>query len=237
MRIIPAIDIINGQCVRLVNGDFQKKSVYSNDPLEVALRFEDSGIKYLHLVDLDGAKNGSPQNLSILENISSNTELEIDFGGGVSSEQDIIDIFNAGADQVNIGSLAVRDPKLVKEILIKFTSEKIILAADVLNDCIAIDAWQSETTTTIYDFLKDYKTAGLKYAVCTDISKDGMLLGPALGLYENLFEQFDLSLIASGGVKDMDDIIDLHNLGLDGVIIGKAIYEGYINLEDLSAYA
>ncbi len=237
MRIIPAIDIIDGQCVRLVKGDFQRKSVYSGNPVDVAKRYEESGIKYLHLVDLDGAKNGSPQNLGILEQICTSTSLIVDFGGGISKEEDIQNIFNAGASQVNIGSLAHRDSDLVKEFILKFSVDKVIIAADVLDECIAVDAWQSGTNTTIYEFLEDYLDVGLKYVVCTDISKDGTMEGTSLELYKKLKKRFDIRFIASGGVKDLADINKLQEMEMDGVIIGKAIYEGAITLKDLTAYA
>ena len=236
MRILPAIDLIDGKCVRLKQGDFAQKTIYSADPVEVAMGFEQAGLKYLHLVDLDGAKGGKPTNLDILERIASKTSLTIDFGGGISSIQNLKDVLNAGADQVNIGSLAVRDPELVKEWINAY-GPKIVLSADVRGRNIATNAWQDASEITLMDFLTDFSTAGLQYVACTDVSKDGMMSGPAVELYEELSASFNLRLIASGGVSTPQDLEKLASLQLDGVIIGKAIYEGTITFEELVRYA
>ncbi len=237
MRIIPAIDIIDGQAVRLEKGDFDKKKVYASNPVEVAKSFEDAGLQYLHLVDLDGAKAGSVQNQKLLERIKTQTGLTVDYGGGIRTSQDVISLQDAGADQVNIGSLSVKDPELTNEIIEQFGCEFIILSPDVMNNKIAINGWQEESEIDIMDYLEDYTSKGIQYFVCTDIAKDGMLSGSSIELYSNILEvQKDIKLIASGGVAELDELDQLKQLGLDGVIIGKAIYEGRISLKELERY-
>jgi phosphoribosylformimino-5-aminoimidazole carboxamide ribotide isomerase len=237
MRILPAIDLIDGACVRLRQGDFSQKTTYSDDPLATAKKFEGAGLSHLHLVDLDGARAGRPKNVKILEKIAANTSLKIDFGGGISSKAHLDEAFDAGASQVNIGSLAIREPDLVKQWLSDYGSEKIVLAADVIDGKIAQNAWQSASALSVHKFLADFVDAGLVYVACTDVSKDGMMTGPAFQLYEDLNSQFDLKLIASGGVHVIDDVIKLKKMGLNGVIIGKAIYEETIALTELADYA
>jgi len=237
MRIIPAIDIIDGKCVRLTKGDYATQKIYNQDPLEVAKAFEDNGIKYLHLVDLDGAKSKSMVNANVLKKLANNTTLKIDFGGGIKSEESITKAFELGASQVTVGSIAAQKPELVKEWLIKFGSEKIILGADVSNGQIAINGWQETTTLTLNDFIKSYMQEGIKSVICTDISKDGMLAGSSLNLYQELIRMFPtIQLIASGGVTSIQELETLKKIGLEGAIIGKAIYENKITLKELSAY-
>lgn len=241
MRIIPAIDIINGKCVRLEKGDFSKKKVYAEDPVEMAKSFEGEGLKYLHLVDLDGAKSGKVKNLPILEKIKNKTSLIVDFGGGIRSVDDINSLFDAGADQINIGSLSVNNPVAVYEILETFDPQKIILSPDVIGNKIAIHGWQEQSEKDIFEFIADFSSRGVSYYVCTDIEKDGMLTGSSIDLYKSIIEKTssefpDLKLIASGGVKELSELEQLEELGLDGVIIGKAIYEGRIKLKYLRDY-
>lgn len=234
-EIIPAIDIIGGKCVRLSQGDYSKKIIYNQDPLEAAKQFEDSGITRLHLVDLDGAKKGEVVNYKVLETISSNTNLKIDFGGGIKTNQDIERVFNSGAEIVTIGSLAVKDPELFYSWIKKYDAEKILLGADVKNEFISIGGWLENTSINIIDFLKSNLEKGIKQTFCTDISKDGLLQGPSIDLYKKIIETFpNLNLIASGGVSTIDDVKTLKEIGCSGVIIGKAIYEGKISLKELS---
>lgn len=238
MRIIPAIDIIDGKCVRLTQGDYAQKKIYSQNPLEIAKKFEEEGALYLHLVDLDGAKAQQVVNYSILEQICKHTNLKVDFSGGIKTEIDLKKVFEYGANQVSIGSLAVKNPELFLEWLQKFGNEKIILSADVKNNHIATYGWQEESNIVLSDFLQTYYKAGIQYVICTDISKDGMLQGPAVKLYKEIKEQFStLKIIASGGIADEKDIQDLYKAGCEGVIIGKAIYEGRIKLKNLQRYA
>mgnify|MGYP000204832726 CR=1 FL=1 len=234
MRIIPAIDIIEGKCVRLTQGDYAKKKIYNEDPLEVAKSFEDAGLKYLHLVDLDGAKAKQVLNFKTLELIATKTTLKIDFGGGIKSHDDLRIVFESGAQQVTVGSSAVTNKKDFLDWLKEYGSEKIILGADAKGEKISISGWQETTELEITQFISDYQKEGIKYTICTDISKDGMLEGPALKLYEKILEKCpDIRLIASGGVSSISDIEQLKKLNLDGVIIGKAIYEGKIKLSEL----
>lgn len=233
MRLIPAIDIMGGKCVRLYKGKYDTKKIYSNDPLEMALRFESHGIKYLHLVDLDGARGDSIVNIRVLERICYRTALKIDFGGGIKTTQDIELAFDSGANQVTVGSLAVKKPELVLRWLSDFGSEKIILGADHFGGFIAVNGWQESTGYSLNDFIKHWKDQGIKYVICTNISKDGTLQGPDLKGYLDLIDRFDLFLVASGGVTSIDDLKNLENIGLDGAIIGKAIYEGTIPIKDL----
>ena len=234
MKIIPAIDIIDGKCVRLSQGDYDQKTVYNEDPLEVAKEFEYHGIRYLHLVDLDGAKSSKVVNWKVLERIASKTNLHIDFGGGVKSDEDIRGVFNAGAKQVTAGSIAVKSPETVERWINEFGGERIILGADVRNRKIAINGWLEESELEISTFLERYMKMGIRTSICTDISKDGMLQGASTELYVDLLNQFpDLQLIASGGVTTLQEIIELQEKGLHGAIVGKAIYEGRITLKEL----
>lgn len=237
MIIIPAIDIIDGKAVRLTRGDYQQKKIYNEDPLEVAKMFEGAGISRLHLVDLDGAKRKKIVNHRILERIASNTRLQIDFGGGVQSDEDIQLAFDSGAGQVTGGSIAVKKPEIFEKWLNKYGAEKIILGADVLNGKIAISGWQEGSSWNLDAFLQKYTAKGIKYVISTDVSKDGVLAGPAVDLYKDMSEKFSgLEIIASGGVSSMDDIIELDKLPLHGVIVGKAIYENRITIKELGAW-
>ncbi len=238
MRIIPAIDLIEGKCVRLTQGDYAQRKIYNENPLEVAKAFEDAGLRYLHLVDLDGAKAKKVVNHAVLERIATHTSLQIDFGGGVQSEQDLKMVFEAGAQQVTGGSIAVRQPELFEQWLRHYGSDKIILGADVKEGFIAISGWQELSQQPIEDFLEGYQQKGVQYVICTDISKDGLLAGTSLDLYAVLRKKFpDLSLIASGGVSNLDDLEKLQALRMEGAIIGKALYEGAIRLQDLQRFA
>lgn len=237
MRIIPAIDIIGGKCVRLSQGEYESKKVYHENPLDVARMFEDHGIKYLHLVDLDGAKANHVVNLNVLREIASKTKLVIDFGGGIKSDEDIKTVFGSGAGQVTVGSLAVQNPDKVEQWLTEYGPEKIILGADAKNGMIAVSGWQTVSSLSLSGFIRDYVAKGIRYVVCTDISKDGMLKGSSVDLYKSLMKEFPgLKLIASGGVSDIDELEVLAAEGLDGAIIGKAIYEGKILLNELNAF-
>lgn len=234
MDIIPAIDIIEGKCVRLSKGDFKRKTVYRASPMEMARELQDAGIKRLHLVDLDGAKAKKVINLKVLRDISRKTNLEVDFGGGVQSREDLLKVFEAGAKQVTGGSIAVNNPDLFEGWLNEFGSEKIILGADVANGKIAISGWQEQSNWTIEDFLDYYLQKGVRQVICTDVSKDGLLQGPAVGLYRKLAKAYpELSIIASGGVGVLQDLKDLKSTGVAGAIVGKAIYEGKITLKEL----
>lgn len=236
MRIIPAIDLIDGQCVRLTEGQYESKKVYHNDPLEVAKQFEDAGIKYLHLVDLDGAKAGKVINWRVLERICQHTQLKVDFGGGVKTAEDLRLVFDSGAAQVTGGSIAVYQPDAFLSWLKQYGAERIILGADVKDLKIATHGWQKTSSQDIFDFLNYYQSQGVQYVVCTDISKDGKLAGPANELYKQLRARFpDLKLIASGGISQMQDLEILQNIGVEGSIVGKALYEKKINLKDLQA--
>ncbi len=235
INIIPAIDIIAGQCVRLTQGDYEQKKVYNEDPLAMAREFEAAGIKNLHLVDLDGAKAQDVVNLPVLERIVLETSLKVDFGGGVKTDEAIQKVFKAGAFQVTGGSIAVKSPETFSRWLGKYGPERLILGADVKNGKVAINGWQEESTLELTAFLEDYVEKGVRYVICTDVSKDGMLEGPAVALYKDIIRQFpDLKLIASGGVSNMEDIKILSEEGLYGVIVGKAIYEGRITLEEIN---
>lgn len=237
IEIIPAIDIIDGKCVRLSQGDYNAKKVYNEDPLEVAKMFEDAGIRRLHLVDLDGAKAKQIVNTAVLEKIANNTKLTIDFGGGVQSDKDIEIAFNSGASMVTGGSIAVRDRELFTSWIGKFGNEKIILGADCKDHKIAVSGWQEETSLDILDFIESYKKKGISKVICTDISKDGMLQGPSIDLYKEILSVFpDLYLIASGGVSCFQDILDLEKAGVPAVILGKAIYENKVTLDELNRY-
>lgn len=236
-EIIPAIDIIDGKCVRLSQGDYSKKTIYNENPLEVAKQFEDIGISRLHLVDLDGAKKGEVVNFKVLETIASKTKLVIDFGGGIKTDLAIDSVFNAGASIATIGSIAVKEPDVFYNWLNKFGSDKILLGADVKGENISISGWQEETSLNISDFLKQNIGKGLTQAFCTDVSKDGMLQGPSIELYKKITLQFPkLKFIASGGVTTMKDIYELERIACEGVIIGKALYEGRIIINELKDF-
>jgi phosphoribosylformimino-5-aminoimidazole carboxamide ribotide isomerase len=237
MRIIPAIDIIDGKCVRLTQGDYAQKKIYNDNPLEVAKTFEDAGLKSLHLVDLDGAKAGKVINWKVIESISSNTKLLVDFGGGIKTDEEINRLFQAGVRQVNLGSIAVKNPELVGNWIEKFGAEKIILSADVKNEMIAISGWLEDSSISIFDFIKDYLEKGIRYITCTDINTDGMLQGPNVELYKKLLNRFpEVKLIASGGVSKVKDLEVLKKTGVNGVIVGKAIYEGKIDIGSLGKW-
>jgi phosphoribosylformimino-5-aminoimidazole carboxamide ribotide isomerase len=233
MRIIVAIDIIGGKCVRLARGDFSTKKVYNEDPLEVATQIEDNGINFIHLVDLDGAKNRKIENIKVLEKIAGKTSLKIDFGGGIRSYDDLKTVFNSGANQVTAGSIAVTDPLLFIEWLTKLGPEKIILGADCINRKVSTGGWLENSDKDIISFISAYKSQGVKYTICTDIEKDGMLQGPATTLYKEILETVEINLIASGGISSLKDIEDLREAGCEGAIIGKAVYEGKLTLEKL----
>jgi phosphoribosylformimino-5-aminoimidazole carboxamide ribotide isomerase len=233
MRIIPAIDIIDGKCVRLTKGDYSTKKTYNENPLEVAIEFEANGIGYLHLVDLDGAKSNQIINYKVLEQIASKTNLKIDFGGGLKSDKDVEIAFQSGANQITGGSIAVKNSTLFKTWLEKYGSEKIILGADCNNRKIATSGWLESSELDVVDFITNYEQEGIKTVICTDISKDGMLQGASNDLYKEIIHKTNVKLIASGGVSCMDDLFLLQEMGCEGVIIGKAIYEGKISLKDL----
>lgn len=235
--IIPAIDLIGGQCVRLTEGDFSRQTTYDSNPLEVAKRFEAAGIKRLHLVDLDGARARKPVNLAVLETIASNTSLVIDFGGGLQSDEAVQQAFDAGAAQITAGSIAVREPEKVKSWLLHYGPDKIIIGADFKGANIAISAWTEESKYPLQDFMSGYLKTGARLFICTDVSKDGMLQGPSANTYRHLKLTLpEAQVIASGGVTTVQDIEELIEIGVQGAIIGKAIYEGTISLQDLARF-
>jgi phosphoribosylformimino-5-aminoimidazole carboxamide ribotide isomerase len=233
MRIIPAIDIIDGQCVRLSKGDYATQKTYSSDPLAVAQTFEDHGITHLHLVDLDGARSRQIVNATILEEICSKTSLTVDFGGGIKSDEDVQAAFDAGAAQITVGSIAATDPPQLRRWLQEYGAAKFILGADCRQRRIATSGWHEETDIDIIDFIKGYEADGIQYVVCTDIDKDGMLAGPSTELYQEILGKTAVKLVASGGVTNIDDLLLLKHIGCDAAIIGKAIYEGNISLTQL----
>lgn len=237
IEIIPAIDIIGGKCVRLSQGDYERKTVYNENPLEVARMFEDAGISRLHLVDLDGAKAKHIVNYKVLEQIASKTNLIIDFGGGLKSDEDLKIAFESGAAMVTGGSIAVKEPDLFLSWLKKFGSEKIILGADAKDGKIAVSGWQESTELSVVEFIAEFHQKGISKVISTDISRDGMLSGPAFELYTEIMETLpDVEIIASGGISSMDDIYKLSEMGVPGVITGKAIYEGKIGLKEIEKY-
>jgi phosphoribosylformimino-5-aminoimidazole carboxamide ribotide isomerase len=237
MILVPAIDIINGQCVRLTKGDYDTKKVYSESPVEVAKTFEGAGLTHLHVVDLDGARAKHIVNTKVLEAITTKTSLTVDFGGGIKTAADLQTAFDCGAEQVTLGSIAVDAPELVLEWLQKFGADKLILGADAKNRRIATHGWEKDTGLDVIEFVKDYAQKGFENVLCTDVAKDGMLTGPSLELYYELIEKIKkISLIASGGVSSMDDLYQLEELGCTAAIIGKAIYEGKISLKELENY-
>jgi phosphoribosylformimino-5-aminoimidazole carboxamide ribotide isomerase len=247
MRIIPAIDIIDGKCVRLTKGDYSTKKIYNENPLEVAKEFEAAGIEYLHVVDLDGAKASEIINYKVLEQIASKTNLKIDFGGGLKSNKDLEIAFNSGANQITGGSIAVKNKSIFESWIEKYGAQKIILGADFYPDTaggkIATNGWQEESSLALTPFIKGYQLKGIQYVICTDISKDGMLEGPSFDIYKELLEvcssvqsENSLKLIASGGISTFDELPTLAEMGCEGVIIGKAIYENKISLKQLEQY-
>ena len=233
MRLIPAIDIIEGKCVRLTKGDYNTKKIYNENPLEVAKAFEANGIEYLHLVDLDGAKSQHIVNYKILESICTKTNLKVDFGGGLKSDDDLQIAFASGANQITGGSIAVKQPETFKRWLRIYGSNKIILGADCKNRKIATSGWLETSTLDVVDFITEFEKEGTSYVICTDIAKDGMLQGASNDLYQEIIKQTKVKLIASGGVSSVDDLIQLKAIGCEGAIIGKAIYEGKITLTQL----
>lgn len=236
MKIIPAIDIIDGKCVRLSKGDYNTKKIYNENPLEIAKEFEEYGIQFLHLVDLDGAKSKHIVNQKVLEKLASGTSLQIDFGGGLKSRQDIETAFNSGAKQVTIGSIAVQDPDFCLQIIEEYGAQKIILGADCENRKIKTSGWLEESNREVISFILDYMKKGIKETICTDISKDGMLAGPSTDLYKDIVNQTWVQLIASGGISGMEDVYSMQKIGCSGTIIGKAIYEGKITLQQLQNF-
>ena len=246
MRIIPAIDIIDGKCVRLSKGDYSTKKIYNENPLEVAKQFEAHGIQYLHLVDLDGAKSKHIVNNKILEKIASQTNLKIDFGGGLKTDEDLRIAFECGANQITGGSIAVKNPEIFKSWLDKFGSEKIILGADAKDEKVAISGWTEDSALELIPFIQKYIEEGISYVICTDISKDGMLEGPSFNLYRQVLKEITVSgraqsrptlkLIASGGISTFDELPKLAEIGCEGVIVGKAIYENRISIKQLENY-
>ena len=234
MRIIIAIDIIGGKCVRLTRGDFNTTKVYSEDPLETAKQIEDSGLKYLHLVDLDGAKNKRMENIAVLEKIAVNTKLSIDYGGGLRTTDDMKRVFNSGARQATAGSIAVKDPGLFLEWLNEFGGDKLILGADFKGRKVSASGWLENSGMEITEFISGYVAKGVKYVICTDIGRDGMLQGPASDIYKEILAGVSVSLIASGGISSVQDIKEMCNIGCEGTIVGKAFYEGKVTLKELA---
>ena len=238
MYIIPAIDLIGGKCVRLSQGDYSSKKEYHDDPLEMAKRFEGVGIRRLHLVDLDGAKAKKIVNADVLQRICSGTSLQVDFGGGIQSDEEIEKAFTLGARQVTGGSIAVKNPVLFQAWIAKYGSGKIILGADAKNKKIAVGGWEETTSVDLIPFIKDYVTKGISYVICTDVAKDGLLQGPSTELYQEILQEIPgLKLIASGGVSSVKDLEDLEKIGVYGAIVGKAYYEGRVTLEELASFS
>ncbi|MDA3832237.1 MAG: 1-(5-phosphoribosyl)-5-[(5-phosphoribosylamino)methylideneamino]imidazole-4-carboxamide isomerase [Spirochaetales bacterium] len=240
-EVIPAIDVIEGNCVRLTRGDYEKKSVYSSDPLDVAMQYEDAGLRRLHLVDLDGAKSGGLVNRKVLERIASHTSLVIDFGGGIKRDEDIQAAFDSGASMVTGGSVAVKNPELFLKWLALYGSEKLILGADLSNGFVAVSGWLEHSHVTGVELVLRYLEQGIRKVISTEISRDGMLSGPSYDLYKQISDAAqlagypDLQLTASGGVSSVDDLVELKKRGLSGVIVGKALYEGKITVEELAS--
>lgn len=237
MQIIPAIDIINGKCVRLTQGDYSQVKIYNEDPLEVAMEFEDSGLMRLHLVDLDGAKAGAVKNWKVLESIASKTGLDIDFGGGIKSVKDVDIVLECGAKWATVGSVAVKDEESFVHWIGVYGASKFLLGADVKDEKIAVSGWTETTDIWIYDFIRKYVDHGVKQVFCTDVSKDGLLQGPSTALYKNIIKEFpSLYFIASGGVSSMKDLEELAAIGCNAAIVGKAIYENRISLKELKNF-
>lgn len=236
MKIIPAIDIIDGKCVRLSKGDYDTKKIYHENPLDIAKEYEANGIQYLHLVDLDGAKAKTIKNLKTLKVLASETNLIIDFGGGIKTRESLESAFNAGANQVTIGSIAVENLELCIDWINEFGAEKLILGADCLDRKIKTSGWLENSDLDVIAFIQSYQNKGIKDVICTDISKDGMLEGPSFELYKEILNQSEVSLISSGGISSIQDLEDLKELGCSGAIIGKALYEGKITLKELQKF-
>lgn len=236
MKIIPAIDIIDGKCVRLSKGDYDTKKVYHENPLDIAKEYEANGIQYLHLVDLDGAKAKTIKNLKTLEILASQTNLIIDFGGGIKSRESLESAFNAGANQLTVGSIAVENPELCEEWIKEFGAEKLILGADCLDRKVKTSGWLENSNVDVIEFIQSYQQKGIKDVICTDISKDGMLEGPSFELYKEILDQCKVALIASGGISSVKDLDYLKEQGCSGAIIGKALYEGRITLKELQKF-
>ena len=237
IELVPAIDIIDGKCVRLTQGDYDSKKIYNEDPLEVAKMFEDYGLKRLHVVDLDGAREGKITNYKVLNRIATKTSLIIDFGGGLKCDKDLEIAFESGAQMITGGSIAVKSPELFYEWLKRYGNERIILGADAKDEKIAVSGWQETTAKDLVPFIEDFHKWGVKKVICTDISRDGMLQGPSIELYKKIRDALpEIYLVASGGVSSVEDIESLDNAGIPAVIFGKAIYEGRIKLNDLKKY-
>lgn len=237
IEIIPAIDLIEGKCVRLTQGDYSQKTIYNENPVDVAMEFEDAGIKRLHLVDLDGAKAKKVINWKVLERIASKTKLHIDFGGGVQSDDDLKVVFESGAKQVTGGSIAVKQPEVFENWLAVYGGDKIILGADAKKEKVAVSGWEEGTEIWVYDFVEKWVEKGVKYTISTDVAKDGLLQGPSFDLYKNMQDKCpDLKIIASGGISGLEDVEKLAEMNIYGVIIGKAIYENRISLADLQRF-
>ncbi|MEP1087440.1 MAG: 1-(5-phosphoribosyl)-5-[(5-phosphoribosylamino)methylideneamino]imidazole-4-carboxamide isomerase [Algoriphagus sp.] len=237
MQIIPAIDLIGGKCVRLSQGDYSSKKEYHDDPLEMAKRFEGVGIQRLHLVDLDGAKAKKIVNADVLQRICAGTSLQVDFGGGIQADEEIEKAFELGAKQVTGGSIAVKNATLFQAWIAKYGSEKIILGADAKNKKIAVGGWEETTSVDLIPFVKDYVAKGIRYVICTDVAKDGLLQGPSTDLYKEILQEIPgVKLIASGGVSSVADLEELEKIGVYGTIVGKAYYEGRVTLEELAAF-
>ncbi|HNP95454.1 MAG TPA: 1-(5-phosphoribosyl)-5-[(5-phosphoribosylamino)methylideneamino]imidazole-4-carboxamide isomerase [Cyclobacteriaceae bacterium] len=234
MKIIPAIDLVDGKCVRLTQGDFTKKKIYREFPVDVAREFEDADLEYLHLIDLDGAKKGEVVNWKVIVEILEKTALKVDFGGGVKTTEEVDQLLELGINRINIGTVAAREPEKLENWMREYGSENFILSADVRGDCVQINGWQNDADLCIYDLVNRFEQAGLEYLACTDIGTDGMLSGPNFGLYKKLKNRFPhLKIIASGGVSSVDDLVQLQYIKVDAVIVGKALYEGKIKLADL----
>jgi len=237
MQIIPAIDLIDGKCVRLTQGDYSQKTIYNENPVEVAKSFEAAGLKRLHLVDLDGAKAGKVTNWQVLENIATATGLIIDFGGGIKTEKDVDIVLSSGARFATIGSIAVKNEAIFTEWIQKYGPDQFLLGADVKNALITIGGWLETTKISVFDFIEKYQKKGIQHVFCTDVSKDGLLQGPSLPLYQEIIQKFPaLYFIASGGVSSLEDLIELKKIGCCAAIVGKAIYEGKVSLEQLSQF-
>ncbi len=238
MRIIPAIDIMDGKCVRLTQGDFKKKKIYSEDPLDVAMEFQNADLEYLHLIDLDGAKEGEVVNWDVIYELQEKTALQIDFGGGVKTDEDVHQLMELDIYQINIGSIAIREPDKFKRWMDEYGSSNFVLSADVKGEHIMINGWLEPTELRLFDLVEDYMNSGLEYLTCTDISTDGMLEGPNFILYEKIRERFPtLKVTASGGISSLDDLRKLKAIGVHGAIIGKALYEHKIELADLKQFS
>lgn len=234
MKIIPAIDLVDGKCVRLTQGDFTKKKIYRENPVDVAREFEDADLEYLHLIDLDGAKKGEVVNWKVITEIMDKTSLNVDFGGGVKTTQEVDLLLDLGINRINIGTVAVREPEKLHQWLKEYGTENFILSADVRGDDVQINGWQEGSSVCIYDIVSEFEKSGLEYVACTDVGTDGMLEGPNFGLYKKLKNRFPhLKIIASGGVSSVEDLVQLQYIKVDAVIVGKALYEGKIKLAEL----